>query len=176
MNLFNAAKTAFGYRFPNYAVRALASAVAQERGWKLCETRFYTGLPRLERDPARYRFWISKLAAMGRDGVYTFQRSLRYDPAPPHHAHEKGIDVRIALDLLRLAIENAYDVAIIFSQDQDLAEAVLDVYAIAKKQRRFITVASAFPPNGHRGINRTVPIRIERSTYDQCLDPHDYRA
>jgi uncharacterized LabA/DUF88 family protein len=37
-------------------------------------------------------------------------------------AEEKGIDVRIAIDVIRLAHRNAYDVALLFSQDQDLSE------------------------------------------------------
>jgi len=35
---------------------------------------------------------------------------------------EKGIDVRLALDVVRMALGNLY-VALIFSQDQDLSEA-----------------------------------------------------
>ena len=33
---------------------------------------------------------------------------------------EKGIDVRIALDMIRLTYWNEFDVGILFSQDQDL--------------------------------------------------------
>jgi uncharacterized LabA/DUF88 family protein len=35
---------------------------------------------------------------------------------------EKGIDVRIALDVIAEAHRRAYDVALILSQDQDLSE------------------------------------------------------
>jgi uncharacterized LabA/DUF88 family protein len=38
---------------------------------------------------------------------------------------EKGMDVRLAVDVVRMAREKLYDVALIFSQDQDLSEAVL---------------------------------------------------
>lgn len=37
---------------------------------------------------------------------------------------EKGVDVRLALDLYRLTIENQYDKAILISSDSDLAPAV----------------------------------------------------
>lgn len=175
MNLFNAAKTAFGYHFPNYDVLPLSERICQRHGWELQEVRFYTGLPDAQRDPRRHAFWTSKLSAMGRQGIVTFQRALRYDAEPPHQAHEKGINVRLALDVVRLARQGAYDVAIIFSQDQDLSEAVLEVYDIAREQRRYITVASAFPPNGKRGINRTRHLLLDRDLYDSCIDPHDYR-
>jgi uncharacterized LabA/DUF88 family protein len=35
---------------------------------------------------------------------------------------EKGIDVRNAIDVIRMAHRAEYDIAILFSQDQDLSE------------------------------------------------------
>lgn len=90
---------------------------------------------------------------------------------------EKGIDIRIALDVISLARDSRYDVALIFSQDQDLSEAVDEVIALAKSQSREIKVASAYPDgtSNNRGINKTDWIRIDRATYDKCIDPRDYR-
>jgi uncharacterized LabA/DUF88 family protein len=90
---------------------------------------------------------------------------------------EKGIDIRIALDIISLARAKAYDVAILFSQDQDLSEVAKEVKAVAKTQGRAIKVASAYPhgsPNP-RGIDGTDWIRIDKTTYDACIDPRDYR-
>jgi hypothetical protein len=46
-------------------------------------------------------------------------------------------------------------------------------------QNRWIKIACAFPISptcvNTRGINRTDWIRIDRATYDACLDPRDYR-
>jgi hypothetical protein len=92
---------------------------------------------------------------------------------------EKGIDVRIAIDVIRLAARNDYDVGLIFSQDQDLSEAADEVRLIAKEQGRWIKLASAYPDSptrhNHRGINKTDWIRLDRATYDGCLDARDYR-
>jgi uncharacterized LabA/DUF88 family protein len=90
---------------------------------------------------------------------------------------EKGIDIRIALDIIGLARERKYDTALIFSQDQDLSEVVDEVIALAATQARTIKVASAFPDgaSNRRGINRTDWIPIDKATYDTCLDPRDYR-
>ena len=126
---------------------------------------------------------------MGTRGIETFSRSLRYRNQtvrmPDGSAttilvgQEKGIDIRIALDVVRFARENRYDVAIIFSQDQDLSETADEVKAISIQQGRWIKVTCAFPisptSENRRGINATEWIKIERSTYDACLDPHDYR-
>lgn len=95
-------------------------------------------------------------------------------------AEEKGIDVRIALDVIRMAHRREYDVALIFSQDQDLSEVASEVRVIAKEQERWIKIASAFPVSpaarNRRGINLTDWIQIDRITYDTCLDARDYRT
>ena len=126
---------------------------------------------------------------MGRQGVHVFSRSLRYRnktvQLPGGAAHtflageEKGIDVRIVLDVITLAHRRRYDAAVIFSQDQDLSEVAEEVRAIAQEQNRWIKVACAFPfsptTRNRRGINKTDWIRIDRTTYDACLDRRDYR-
>jgi uncharacterized LabA/DUF88 family protein len=188
-NLFHAARTAFGYTYPNYDPLTLAAAVADAHRWTLSETRFYTGVPSIEDDRFWNQFWTNKLAWLGRRGATVYSRSLVYRnrvirlPDGSEHSYlsgeEKGIDVRIAIDVSSLAWQNAYDVAVIFSQDQDLSEVAREIRDIARRQDRWIKVASAFPaspaaPN-RKGINWTDWIRIERATYDACRDPRDYR-
>ena len=94
-------------------------------------------------------------------------------------AQEKGVDVRIAIELIRYAFSEEYDVGLIFSQDQDFSEAVGEIKRIAEKQKRWVKVASAFPVSAtcrnRRGINGTDWIPIERELYDQCRDETDYR-
>jgi uncharacterized LabA/DUF88 family protein len=188
-NLFHAAKEAFGHRFPTYDVDALARAICARKGWSLTQTRFYTGIPTEADNDFWNRFWTSKLGQMGRDGVWTFTRPLRYRnetiDVPGFGeftrltASEKGIDVRIALDIVGLARRGVYDVALVFSQDQDLSEVAMEIREIAKEQCRWIKMASAFPNsalsrNG-RGINGTDWVKIPRAEYDACQDPRDYR-
>lgn len=76
-NLFNAAKEAFGYSYPNYDIRALVEAVCNEQGWQIEGIRFYTGIPDAKLHPGRHGFWANKLAAMGQEGIYTFRRPVR---------------------------------------------------------------------------------------------------
>ena len=93
---------------------------------------------------------------------------------------KKGIDVRLALDVLDLAHRNQYDVAIIFSQDQDLSELADLIRSVASRESRWIKIASAYPDSParayRRGINSTDWIRINKATYDACIDPRDYRS
>src|SRR5882724_1554543 len=107
---------------------------------------------------------MAKLAAMGRQGVYVVSRPLRYRnqtvrlPDGTEHTvlvgEEKGIDVRIALDVIRLARRREYDVAVVLSQDQDLAEVAEEIRVIAAG---------------------TGSLDQDRVLYDACLDRRDYR-
>jgi len=189
-NLYRTIKDAFGYHYPNYDIKALSETVCQNQGWKVKEVHFYTGIPDFHDDAFWNNFWVNKLTAVGQSGVKIFSRPLRYSnekvklPNGITHSflvgREKGIDVRIALDVIRLAHEKSYDVAVIFSQDQDLSEVADEVRIISGEQNRWIKVASAFPVSptlrNSRGINKTDWIKIDRKTYDSCIDPNDYRT
>lgn len=187
-NLFHCAKKAFGYSYPNYDPLALATEVCAQKGWQIEGARFYTGVPDAGDNAFWNHFWVAKGAQMGRDGVYVYTRPLRYRnkvvklPDGSEYAFldgdEKGIDVRIALDIIRLANENAYDVALVFCRDQDLSEVAVELRAISAAQGRWIKMASAFPHSPAyqvRGIDKTDWVRIDRATYDRCLDGRDYR-
>jgi uncharacterized LabA/DUF88 family protein len=188
-NLFNAVKEAFGYSYPNYNIRQLAEATCAQHGWALTEINFYTGIPDSGIDPNRHHFWVAKLAAMGTRGIRTYSRPLRYSNqlvklpdgilTTTLVGREKGIDIRLALDVVRGALDNRYDIAVIFSQDQDMSEVADEIRKIARRDDRWIKVACAFPlsptSRNRRGINKTDWTRIDRAMYDACLDPHDYR-
>ena len=188
-NLLYAVKNAFGYPYPNYDVRPLAEEICQQQGWALQQVRFYTGVPDGNDDRFWSDFWTRKLATMGQKGVTIYSRKLRYRnqtvSLPNGQAQtflvgqEKGIDVRIALDIIRATREGTCDVCLVFSQDQDLSEVADEVRVIAKEQGLWIKIASAFPVSptakNKRGINRTDWIQIDRKTYDACIDTNDYR-
>lgn len=189
-NLYRAAKDAFGYNYPNYDIKLLSEKVCSANGWKLTTVYFYTGVPDLQDNIFWHNFWSKKLSYMGRMGIKLFSRSLRYHnkdfTCPSCNkvytslvGHEKGVDVRIALDVIRLGHEKKYDVAVIFSQDQDLSEVADEVRRISIEQSRWIKVASVFlkspTSKNTKGINNTDWIKIDRQIYDSCIDPNDYR-
>ena len=131
-NLFHAAREAFGCTDSNDDVATLAKEVCTEQGWECTRVCFYTGIPDAGDNRRWHFFWTHKLATMGRQGVFVFSRPLRYrnrtvtlGDGTQHSfltGEEKGIDVRIALDVIALAHRRKYDVAFIISQDQDLSE------------------------------------------------------
>lgn len=188
-NLFHTAKEAFGYTFPNYDVKALAHQVCKSQGYSLAQVRFYTGYPDSAADFFWHTFWSNKLRAMSRGGVWVFSRPLRYrnkivklpDGSTQTFltGEEKGIDVRIALDVVRLARRGEFDVALLFSQDQDLSEVAEEVRVIARERKQWMKICSAYPASptsrNRRGVNKTDWIKIDRVTYDGCIDRRDYR-
>ena len=189
-NLFHSARGAFGYTYPNYDALALAERLSRLQGWQLDQVRFYTGIPSRADDPRWHHFWSRKLGVMGRQGIHVYSRLLRYHAKTvrlPDGARvtfmageEKGVDVRIALDVVPLAHSGEFDVAVLFSQDQDLSEVAEEMRLISAERGRWLKIACAFPssPNRRkrRSINNTDWIKIDRTTYDACLDRRDYRG
>lgn len=187
-NLFHSVKKAFGYTYPNYNVKKLACEVCEKQGWSNpVSIHFYTGIQSKERSPEWNAFWRRKLDAMKEEGVLVFSRTLFYSrtrigsgESSEWHwlGREKGVDVRLALDVVKAVYEGSCDVVIIFSQDQDFSEVAKEVRHISKKRDRWIRMVSAFPAgntSNNKGIASTDWIEIDRETYDGCIDPKNYR-
>lgn len=187
-NLFKQAKRLFGHREPNFDPVALHREVCALAGFEAGEVRVYTGMPAANRQPRWHGYWNNKIAAMKRAGVVVTTRPLRYRKRRMYdedgeievvtQAEEKGIDIRIALDLVRMARRDELTAAIIYSQDQDLNEVVPEVEAIADLKGIEISLASAFPDSPQsdfdRGIDRTQWLPFDKQLYDRCLDENDY--
>jgi uncharacterized LabA/DUF88 family protein len=188
-NLFRNAKEAFGHHHPNFDPVKLTKAVCLANDWSLKSIHFYTGIPDSTRDPSRAGYWNNRVMALKRAGVQVTTRKLRYHESTTYNAEgkltkfvtaqEKGIDVRLALDLVKFARQRKFDVAMLFSQDQDLSEVVTEVREIAVEQSRSIQICCPFPSgskaSNRRGVNGTKWFPLSRTFYDACLDPHDYR-
>ena len=184
-NLYRHAKEAFGHHHPNYDPQKLVDAICKEKGWQEQGIRFYTGTPAASKSALWHGYWSNRLLSMRRAGILVTNRPIRYHEKMVRLSdgtveivetpQEKGIDIRIALDVVRLTLNNQLDVAIIFSQDQDLAEVVEEVREIGIIQERWIKVVSAFPvgPNAstNRGIDKTDWFQMDQDFYNTCLDP-----
>ncbi len=92
---------------------------------ELAQVNVYRGRP----DPRKERQATStsdrQKASWERDNrVNVTRRPLTYRQWPDHPPVEKGIDVKLAVDLIHAVIQGTYDVLIIFSSDTDLVPAV----------------------------------------------------
>jgi uncharacterized LabA/DUF88 family protein len=189
-NLFHAVKRAFGYTTPNYDPLRLAQAVAARLADRqLVRVHFYTGVPPQDRSYRWSEFWSAKVRAMKAAGIHVVTRTLRYSPEQivkadgsvetAMVAREKGIDLRLALDLLRLARAGAFEAALLFSQDGDLAEVVDEIKDLRVEVRRWLVVDCAYPlptpaPSQWLGIRGASGVPFDKALYDACIDPADY--
>lgn len=99
---------------------------------QLEEVRVYTGIPNQQMDFERYKSFRSRTAIWEKQGCVVKARRLRYsDKGPPR---QKGVDVQLAVDVVRLAVLGRLDVAIIVSTDTDL-EPVLETFWELENER-----------------------------------------
>jgi hypothetical protein len=85
----------------------------------------YVGQPNPRVDPATASARSKQTAAWAASGVTVVDRPLRYPRNWPNvpagvRPEEKGVDVKLALDAVMMAVANRYDVAILASCDSDL--------------------------------------------------------
>lgn len=163
------------YSWPSYDVTKLSSVlVSRDPQRVIKEIRFYTGVPRLDVHARWHIFWTNKLRYLKSQGIEIYKGRIN------SANQEKGVDVRIAIDLIRLTYEQKYDVAMLVSQDWDFGPAVLLAKDIAKDQGRQLFFESCFPVGpgtaNIRGVPGTNWIEIDQATYDACFDPRDYRG
>jgi uncharacterized LabA/DUF88 family protein len=175
-NLRNAARKSFGARrFENINPLAIARKVCEARGWRLESVRFYAGVPLEDRVVLgeTAEDWRVRTDRWRAQGVQVLTRSLA------RNNREKGIDVRLSLDLVRLFQGRAYDVALIFSQDQDFQEAVAEVKDLSGTGGRWVHTVSAYPgqpSRDHRGIeNADEQIALSREEVEPCLDDEEVK-
>jgi uncharacterized LabA/DUF88 family protein len=103
------------------------------RGRALVTKRYYIGIVRNHDHSAKsqqlvdgQQNFLSKLEAEG----FVIERGrIVYD----HKIREKGVDVKIAVDLIVGATEDLYDTAIVVSSDTDLIPAIRHVVSKGKK-------------------------------------------
>ena len=182
-NLFRSAKAAWGasppdpsspYDWPSYDVQSLAAAlVSMKPGRVLAEIRFYTGVYSRAQNFNLHAFWTNKLDFLESQGIHVYRGRVS------NSLQEKGVDVSLAMDLIRATHDQRYDVAIIVSQDSDFGPAVRLAKDIAREQGRDLVFESAFPIGPGTRYRRAVPgtdrLVITKDVYDSCHDPREYR-
>lgn len=103
----------------------------RQRGSELQQVRVYRGRPNPERQPGAARANDRQTSDWElHSKVEVIRRNLWYPPDyPTSKAIEKGIDVAIAVDMIRMCMEGQMDVAILFSSDTDLMPAIEMIWA-----------------------------------------------
>jgi hypothetical protein len=106
--------------------RAAAQSASGQQAAVLDRVCVYRGSPSNRHEPRLYAKSLAQRAEWTRDPrVHVMYRTLRYPPNwPTEPAREKGIDVKLAIDLVRLADCSEVDVVILASHDTDLEPAL----------------------------------------------------
>jgi len=128
-NLYHGAREAFGYQseaghYGNIRPISLGRVLTRATDRELEQVRVYTGVPTPQNDRKGNAIMQRRLATWvgdSPDKVEIFPRPLSY---PPPRGREKGVDVELAIDIVRLALDDAYDIAIVASADTDLVPAL----------------------------------------------------
>ncbi|WP_084010757.1 NYN domain-containing protein [Pseudofrankia sp. DC12] len=143
---------------------------------ELATVRVYRGRPSPDHQPVAARASDRQADRWSRDSrVVLVRRQLRYPKAwPAEPAQEKGIDVALAVDLVRLACEGAYDVGVLFSRDTDLVPALETVRDLGCH----VEVASWKGTSRLRFPDSQLPWchYLDADDYAACRDYTDYTA
>ncbi|MBI3638163.1 NYN domain-containing protein [Candidatus Wolfebacteria bacterium] len=68
-----------------------------------------------------------------KEKIFIKYGKLLREPNPSGVYHEKGVDVQIAVEMIRFALQKKYDIAYLISSDSDLIPAVKEVRALGKE-------------------------------------------
>jgi hypothetical protein len=127
----------------------------------------YCGHADRRRDPRTHSARARQIAAWRRSGVTVFARPLQYIAGLP--PREKGVDVKLAVDVVSKAVEDVYDVAILASCDNDLKPAIDALLELRALNGRPVIEVIAWGSRGHN-IGRPPGVAVRPVRFE------DYQA
>ena len=144
------------------ALAARDTVYADDRAWEFEGCHIYTSFDPETDDGKKFRKWVTTwLNRQPGNNVEMRERRPRPAPrCPACHASvahcpnsacgqpmggmtEKAVDMLLATDLIRFAVDDFYDIAVLASLDEDMVPAVRFVQSLGKK-----VIQSGFPPGG----------------------------
>jgi hypothetical protein len=170
-----------GWFHPVALAELLVSKGPEFEEWRLDQVRVYAGSPVASRQPKLAAAHDRQIAAWKAAGAVPRLRPLLYPAGwPSEKPRQKGVDVELATDVVKLAIGGAYEIGIIASTDGDLIPAIEAVYELrpgeatpricvvqygALKKRLNLRDASG---------RRLYAFRMTREDYEVVKDDTDY--
>lgn len=187
-NMYRGAREAFGWQaegghFGNFRPYAFARRMARSEGCVLSQVRAYAGIHTPQRNAAqnaqlqrRIRPWIADAP----EKVELFPRPLRYSAQRPK-GEEKGVDVELAIDIVRLALDGAIDVVLLASTDTDL---VPPLQFVADRLPQIALMTAAWEPvfgcEGETAAPLDLPrgnverLRVSKREFDRMADKRNF--
>ncbi len=135
-------------------------------GRKLVSKRYYVGVVRnvdgTKRSADLVRHQQKFLTEIENEGFAVKRGRIVYD----NTIREKGVDVKLATDLLIGAIDNLYDTAIIVSSDTDLVPAI---EYIKFKKKKIEYVGFSHRPSLGMQKYADISVLLQKKDIDACL-------
>ena len=192
-NAYMRARRAFGDERSAYTVGQFwpgrLGALVRDRGLpvdprrRLAGVWAYRGEPEPRRDPTGHAACrLQSLRWRDEEGVHVVTRPLHYLVANRGAkgpvswvAREKGIDVRLAIDMVMGAARDEYDVAVLVSVDADLVPALEAVLALGKRVETAVwSSRQGYEPRLSVPGRRLWCHRLGRSDFAGVRDDTDY--
>jgi uncharacterized LabA/DUF88 family protein len=135
------------------------------------EVRVYRGRPDPRKEPQMNAAHMRQCQAWESAGARVIARPLRYPRAwPKERAEEKGIDVQIAIDIVMMAVNKEFDVAILASTDTDQRPVLEAFQSLPLEPRPVVEVAAWHTDAFHKRLSAPGAI-----TWPHLLGSDDYR-
>jgi len=110
------------------------------KGYRIVDIIYYIGaVKRKNRDKKSEKLYADQQRLfynLWRQGVKVITGQLIQYPDKIYH--EKGVDVRIAVEMIRFARQDKYDTGFLISSDTDLVPAVEEVFSFNKKVKYYL--------------------------------------
>lgn len=185
-NMYRSAREAFGWEdegghYGNFRPYGLGRQMVRAPGRMLKQVRVYTGIhtpksnaPQHAQMQRRMSAWVAESP----EKVEPLPRPLRYSSERPK-GEEKGVDVELAIDLVRLALDNEFDVVVLASCDTDLVPAIQFV-ADRLPDKRIVTAAWRPLPECNAAAPLDLPrgdverVAIPKTDFDRIADKRNF--
>lgn len=187
-NMYRSARRAFDWErapghFGNLKPIGLGRVLAPSPQRTLTQVRVYSGVPTPKHNRVGNAVMQRRIAQWVMDNpkiVQVFPRPLRY---PPPEGREKGVDVELAIDLVRMAIDGDFEAAVVASADTDLLPAIefvvkrfpdLEIETVAFRPEKGCEGVTAAPLD-IRGGGLAKRHRIDKATFERAIsDKRNY--
>ncbi|MGH2973461.1 MAG: NYN domain-containing protein [Solirubrobacterales bacterium] len=172
-----------GWFHPMALGNLFASRGPDFEDWTLSGVRIYAGSPVATRDSYAAAAHDRQVEAWRSEGAEPRLRPLLYPSAwPAEKPRQKGVDVELAVDVVRMAIAGEYEIGVIASTDQDLLPAIETLVALrgAEATPRICVVRYGSLPkrlNYTDKQGRTLhAFHLTEADYEGVRDDTDYTA
>jgi uncharacterized LabA/DUF88 family protein len=186
-NMYRSARQAFGWeseggQFGNFRPYGLGRQMVRDPERVLEQVRIYSGIHTPQHNPTQHGLMQRRMSAWVAESpekIEVFPRPLRYGRRGPE---EKGVDVELAIDFVRLALDDAFDVGVLASGDTDLVPA-LKFVAERFPEKTLVTLGYATepgfvgePPPAPLDLAETHPERrfITKRDFDRIADKRNF--